>query len=77
MQDISNFISIMGMDFVQISFDIHNNTCKLIHKECHQKNYHIDIMYHMMLGIILSADLKSPTSFLKYLKKFFLDPTEK
>ena len=44
----------IGMDFIQISI-IHDNTCKLTYKKCHQKSYHSDIKCHMTLLIILSV----------------------
>jgi hypothetical protein len=41
-----NFISIIGeWDEFKVTWD--NNTCKLVHTNCHSKIYHINIKYHM------------------------------
>ena len=51
-----NFVSIIGMGFIQISV-IHDNICKLIYKKCLKKSYHIDMKYHMTLNTIFSVHI--------------------
>ena len=54
-QNISNFMTIIGMVFNQMLI-LHDNTCKRIHKKCHQNTYHNDIkLYHTTLNTILTV----------------------
>ena len=56
LQTIPNFLSMIGMDFIQVSI-IHNNISKLIHKNCHLKIYHIDTKYHLTMTIMFNVML--------------------
>ena len=51
METIPNFLSIIGMDFIQVSI-IHKNILKIVDKNHHLKSYHIDIKYHLTINII-------------------------
>ena len=54
-QKILKFMTIFGMVFNQMSI-LHDNTCKRIHKKCHQNTYHNDIeLYHTTLNKIHSV----------------------
>ena len=56
MQNIPNFVSIIGINFIQVLI-VHDNACKLIHK----KSYHGDINYHMTLNKTFIAPSLSST----------------
>ena len=47
-------VSILHTQWMNSSI-IHDNVCKLIHKKCHPKSYHSDIIYHMILNIIFGV----------------------
>ena len=54
---MTSFVSITGMDSIQISI-IHDNICELIHTKCHWRSYHSDINYtkydvecHLLYGV--------------------------
>ena len=54
MEDIPNFVLIIGMDFIQTSL-IHDSTCKVLHNRSHWKSDHNDIKYPLTLNTIFSV----------------------
>ena len=53
MQNVSNFVSIIYMNFIQ-NYIIYGNTCKHDHKKWQYKNSHIDLKYHITGNTIFS-----------------------
>ena len=41
------------MDKLKVNWD--DTICKVIHKKCRQKSYHIDIKYHITLTTLFSV----------------------
>ena len=52
MQNLPNFVSIIGVDLNQMSI-IHDNICEVIHKKSYHMKYHIK--YHMTLTTVFSV----------------------